>query len=151
MKTFKDLEFKPHNNCKGGIQAIMEFPNGYGISVIQGKYFYCNDNTYEVAVLKNGNLCYDTDITDDVLGYQTEEDITRIMKKLQTGDFKVQTEQYVEFKNYNYLVSNNLNKRIEVETLDELFDTISTFENEEYPIRLQKCLDDTVIKEILLK
>ena len=83
MFTFKDLQFKPHSLFTvDAIQAIMEFDNGYGVSVIRGQYFYCNENTYEVAILKDGDLCYD--ITDDVLGYQTEDQVTKIMKKLQT-------------------------------------------------------------------
>ena len=83
MFTFKDLQFEPHPIMTAdAIQAIMEFDNGYGISVIRGQYFYCNENTYEVAILKDGDLCYD--ITDDVLGYQTKDQVTKIMKKLQT-------------------------------------------------------------------
>lgn len=87
MFTFKDLQFKPHSIMTAdptAIQAIMEFDNGYGVSVIRGQLFYCNENTYEVAILKDGDLCYDTPITDDVLGYQTKDQVTKIMKKLQT-------------------------------------------------------------------
>lgn len=81
MFTFKDLQFEPHSIMTAdAIQAIMEFDNGYG--VIRGHYFYCSENTYEVAILKDGDICYD--ITDDVLGYQTKDQVTKIMKKLQT-------------------------------------------------------------------
>ena len=88
MLKFKDLEFKAHlfdEIDPTAIQAIINFDNGYGVSVVRGKYFfYCNDNTYEVAILKDGNLCYDTPIASDVLGYQTKDQITKIMKELQT-------------------------------------------------------------------
>ena len=87
MFTFKDLQFEPHSLFTidpTAIQAIMEFDNGYGVSVIRGQCFYCNENTYEVAILKDGDICYDTPITDDVLGYQTKDQVTKIMKKLQT-------------------------------------------------------------------
>lgn len=81
MFTFKDLQFEPHSLFTvDAIQAIMEFDNGYG--VIRGQYFYYNENTYEVAILKDGDICYD--IIVDVLGYQTEDQVTKIMKKLQT-------------------------------------------------------------------
>lgn len=85
MKTFKDLKFNDHpaKNHGFGVQAMMHFENGYGISVVNGKYAYCSEGTYEVAVLKNGSLCYSTDITDDVLSYQSECDITGVMLKLQ--------------------------------------------------------------------
>ena len=36
MKTFKDLKFKPHRTGEGK-QAVMLFPNGYGVSVVRFK------------------------------------------------------------------------------------------------------------------
>ncbi len=62
----------------------MEFENGYGVSVVSGDLFYSNGiDTYEVGILKDGILCCDTYITDDVLGYQNEEEVTEIMRKVQ--------------------------------------------------------------------
>jgi len=84
MKTFQDLQFKQHNlNPYFESQAVMNFDNGYGVSVINGKGAYASESTYEVAVLLDGNLCYTSGLTTDVLGYQTEEDVTMIMIKLQ--------------------------------------------------------------------
>lgn len=84
MKTFNDLEFKPHKSIKRGFIARLNFPNKYGISVIFGNpLFRCSKNTYEVAILKNGHLCYSTPITDDVLGYQSIDNINAIMKEIQ--------------------------------------------------------------------
>ena len=40
MKTFKDLEFNPHPNHMGGVQAIAKFDNGYGASVVCTPYTY---------------------------------------------------------------------------------------------------------------
>ena len=62
----------------------MDFENGYGISVIFGSMFYSNGiDTYEVGILKDGILCYDTPITDDVIGYITADEVTDIMRKIQ--------------------------------------------------------------------
>lgn len=88
MKTFKHLKFKPHPanypGCDDGTQARMDFPNGYGVSVITGSMFYSTPDTpYELAILKNGRLCYDTPITDDVLGYLTKKEVTEVMKQVQ--------------------------------------------------------------------
>ena len=80
MKTFKDLEFK---NISGLNRAFLEFNNGYGISVINGHGAYCDDETYEAAVLFHGKITYNTPITDDVLTYQTPKDITNAMKQIQ--------------------------------------------------------------------
>ena len=85
MKTFKDLEFKIHpNHPLFDTQAEMHFENGYGVSVITGKSAYSNSiNTYEVAILFEGQITYNTHITDDVIGYQDEDDVNDIMKKVQ--------------------------------------------------------------------
>ena len=34
--------------------------------------------TFEVAVLYKNEICYDSPITDDVLGYQTEDEVHEI-------------------------------------------------------------------------
>lgn len=84
MKTFDDLKFYPHHYSIDGQQAVLYFGNGYGCSVLIGKDFYSNGiDTYELGVLRDGLLCYDTPITDDVLGYLTKEEVTIVMKKIQ--------------------------------------------------------------------
>lgn len=83
MKTFKDLEFEKRDDFGFDSQAVMEFPNGWGLSVINGSFAYSYEGTYEVAILNNGTIDYSTKITDDVLRYQTPEEITDVMKKLQ--------------------------------------------------------------------
>lgn len=91
MKTFKHLTFKKREFGLleyTGSQAKMFFKNGYGVSVITGFGAYGNEsNPYEVAVImKSGDgfeICYNTPITDDVIGYCNEEDVTEIMKKVQ--------------------------------------------------------------------
>jgi hypothetical protein len=83
MKTFADLEFKPRESIFG-IQSRMDFDNGFGVSVIKGEYSYGGkDGLYELAVMKNGYLTYDTPITDDVLGDLTPDDVTEAMAKVQ--------------------------------------------------------------------
>lgn len=87
MKTFNDLIFGQHinNNIKETKQARMQFDNGYGISVLLGGYgIYSNGiDTYEVAILYNDELCYDSGLCDNILTYQTQEQITELMEKIQ--------------------------------------------------------------------
>lgn len=88
MKTFEDLEFVKRETCsfdtRHASQARYTFDNGYEVSVLFGTPFYSDGiDTYEVAILKDGDLCYDTHITDDVLGYRTKEEVTEIMKQVQ--------------------------------------------------------------------
>ena len=77
--NFSDLQFQPHS-IGNGVQAKHFFDNGYGISVVRfpGSYGF-RDGLYESAVLKgteeDWELCYNSVITDDVLGYQSEEEV----------------------------------------------------------------------------
>ncbi|WP_233522884.1 MULTISPECIES: hypothetical protein [unclassified Bacteroides] len=98
MKNINDLVFNPHPIAKEAEklpsdmrqmyaeskQAKMDFENGYGISVLFGSMFYSNGiDTYEVGILKDGVLCYNTPITNDVIGYVTADEVTDIMRKIQ--------------------------------------------------------------------
>ena len=84
MKTFKDLEFKQHPSADGLISRIT-FENGYGASVVRHEYSYGGkDGLYEVAVLdSDGELTYSTPVTDDVIGYLRDIDVTDVMEKIQ--------------------------------------------------------------------
>ena len=86
MKKFQDLPFFPINDgFMVGKKARMNFDNGYGVSVVSHSYSYGGRNgLYEVAVLdSNDELTYDTPVTNDVIGYLTEEDVTDVMKQVQ--------------------------------------------------------------------
>ncbi len=85
MKTFKDLEFNPHPGHLAGVQARIQFDNGYGASVVCTPYTYGGDKgLYELAVFgSDGHITYDTPITNDVLGYLSEQDVTEILIKIQ--------------------------------------------------------------------
>jgi hypothetical protein len=90
LKTFKDLKFKPHPIDPNGLLARFYFDNGYGISVCRffGSY-KDNHHQWEIAVLswdeetKKMDLCYDTPITNDVIGYLYEDEVSKIMEDIQ--------------------------------------------------------------------
>jgi hypothetical protein len=84
MKTFSDLEFKPHPMGSGIISRI-KFDNGFGASVVKGPHTYGGDRgLYELGVLdSNGQLTYDTSVTSDLEGYLTEEDVTKLLTQIQ--------------------------------------------------------------------
>ena len=80
---FSDLEFEDMPKRYEGIQAIHEFKNGYGVSVVRHNFSYGGDaGLYEVAVLKDGGLCYDTAVADDVIGWCDEEKVTEILQQV---------------------------------------------------------------------
>lgn len=73
-----------YNDVVGIRQWLIGFKNGYEASVISGKYTYTDkEHPYELAVLKNGELCYDTPITNDVIGYLTEDEVGEILEKIE--------------------------------------------------------------------
>ncbi len=68
----------------GGIRYEFRFENGYGASVIKfyGSYGYEKD-LWELAVLDHdGDLCCDTEITDDVIGYLADEEVCEYLEKI---------------------------------------------------------------------
>jgi hypothetical protein len=78
---FDDLKFV---SSRMGVQAKHEFPNGYMASVVKGPYTYGGDEgLYELAVIKDNKCCYDTPITDDVEGYQTPEEISALLERIE--------------------------------------------------------------------
>ena len=89
MLKFSDLEFKQHPHIPGNnaVQALKFFSNGYGVSIVRfpGSYGY-SQGLYEVAVIegtdKEYELCYDTPITDDVLGHLDEQDVENIINEV---------------------------------------------------------------------
>ena len=89
MKKFKDLKFEPYSIAKSGLDnykdakhATETFENGYGVSVLFGSCFYSNGkDTYEVSVLFDGSITYNTDITNDVMGHLSEDEVSEVMSK----------------------------------------------------------------------
>ena len=94
MKQFSDLVFNPHPSMEG-VQALHFFDNGYGISVIRFKLphrdgygsYTDNENEWEAAVLVGNkddcSISYNTDITGDVIGHLSSDEVTQLMIKIQ--------------------------------------------------------------------
>ena len=85
MNTFDDLVFDIMNNDIKWIRARLKFDNGYGVSVVQGPHSYGGKvGLYELAVLDaDGDVCYDTPITDNVIGFLKPEDVSKHMIEIQ--------------------------------------------------------------------
>jgi hypothetical protein len=84
---FSDLNFQPHPVWFDAVQAKHFFDNGYGISVIRSQSSYGgSEGLYEAAVLKGDDeeyeVCYETPITSDVLGHQTEKNIESVLSQI---------------------------------------------------------------------
>ncbi len=79
--NFKTL---PSNPVNGGIQYHFKADNGYGASIVQHQFSYGNkQGLWELAVIgKEGQIDYNTPITDDVLGYLSEEEVNATLDKI---------------------------------------------------------------------
>ena len=80
------------NPINGGVQYKHFFTNGYGVSIVQHSFSHgASQGLWEMAVLKgtkdDWDICYDTPITSDVLGYLTVSDV---------NDYCTQVEQLPE-------------------------------------------------------
>lgn len=78
---------RPHT--LGGVQRLYKFENSYGASVVRTPYSYGGDRgLWELAVIKYENggdswhLCYDTPITNDVLGHLSEAEVGEFVEKI---------------------------------------------------------------------
>jgi hypothetical protein len=85
MKTFKDIIFKTNPmGADFGIVSRTQFDNGYEVSVVKSEHSYGGkDGLYELAIFKDDEICYDTPITNNVLGYLTDKDVTEVLIKIQ--------------------------------------------------------------------
>jgi hypothetical protein len=85
--TFQELEFQLHPMGMGK-QCIVQYSNGYGASIVQGPHTYGGkDGLYELAVFgKDGEITYDTTITNDVLGYLSEAEVEKTLLDIKNLD-----------------------------------------------------------------
>lgn len=64
------------NSLFAGYQYTAYFENGYGIDIVKHNGSYGReDDMWKIAVMKDGECCYDTPITDDVIGWLTSEEV----------------------------------------------------------------------------
>jgi hypothetical protein len=80
--NFPDEQLRKRHQL-GGEWYEYTFANGYGASVVRNAYSYGGpQGKWELAVIKDGDLCYDTDITDDVLGWLEPVDVAAALSKI---------------------------------------------------------------------
>ena len=71
------------HSSEDGLNYIVHYPNGYGASIVKNeRSFGRKQDLWELAVLKGVKFCYDTEITNDVCGYLTEEQVVSICGRI---------------------------------------------------------------------
>ena len=85
MKTFNDLTFNDHpNGMDGAVQAKLILDNNITLSVVGGSGLYGDGvESFEVGAWHNdSNDWIRLSEHDDVIGWQSKEDIDQIIQKL---------------------------------------------------------------------
>ena len=91
LLNFDDLDFKPHRHADG-VQAVLDLGNHLSISVVanndggQGLYGQVSDGLYEVAVFYKNDMI-PLSPSDDVVGWQSSNQISYLMMKAQVEAF----------------------------------------------------------------
>ena len=87
MKTFDDLIFTKHpNNIDGCVQAKLILDNNITLSVVGGSYGLYGDGveSFEIGAWHNdSNDWIQLSESDDVIGWQSKEDINQIIQRLE--------------------------------------------------------------------
>ena len=83
LRYDKFKQYEIETNEKG--HWIFKFPNNYGASVIKhyGSYNYEEDK-FELAVLHNNKLTYSTPITDDVIGWLSNDEVINLLETIKS-------------------------------------------------------------------
>jgi len=69
---------------KLGYQKFVEFDNGYTASVVSNDMSYGGDSgLFEIAILYNDSIVYDTGLTEDVIGFLDFQEVADTLKKIE--------------------------------------------------------------------
>lgn len=90
MPKIKFGNYEPVEDLSGHFPSFSkllyhyEFKNGYGASVLRSSYSFGGDRgLFELAVLKDGDICYSTPITNDVIGYLTADEVAKYLQQIE--------------------------------------------------------------------
>ena len=84
-----DFKTLPSKETNGGIQYIFKADNGYGASIVKHDFSYGGrEGLWELAVIQfevtgDWDICYDTPVTNDVLGHLSDDEVNELLIKIQ--------------------------------------------------------------------
>ena len=87
VERFREY-LKDTNYVNNGVQHKYAFPNGYGASVVKHDFSYGGkQGLWELAVLdftidEEGDLCYTSGITDDVIGHLSWKNVEEFLSEI---------------------------------------------------------------------
>ena len=83
--TTEAIDLRPYADLAMRRLWRIQFPNKYGAYIIGGGpgTYGDGEKTFEVTILYEDEPCCDTPIANDVLGYQTEDEVHEILKQIE--------------------------------------------------------------------
>jgi hypothetical protein len=67
----------------GGHHFVAMFPNGYEASIVSHQFSYGGrEGLWEIAIIKDDEIRYDTGITSEVLGFLTPDEVRGYLWKI---------------------------------------------------------------------
>lgn len=103
MTKIKFGNYEPIEDLSGHFPSFSkllyhyEFKNGYGASVLRSSYSFGGDRgLFELAVLKDGDICYSTPITNNVIGYLTADEVTGYLQQIEKTTGLTKGENYMK-------------------------------------------------------
>jgi hypothetical protein len=65
-------------------QKVFSFSNGFGASVVCKHGTYGSEfDLFEVAVLRDGDICYNSGLTTDTIGWLDFQEVADLLKKIE--------------------------------------------------------------------
>ena len=68
-------------------RAYVSFDNGFYVSILNGLYSVGDVDEYELAIMDKDGICYDTPLSDDIIGHLTKEDVEKWLKDVSQLDY----------------------------------------------------------------
>jgi hypothetical protein len=70
--------------AKNQYVKVVKFDNGYQASIVSHQYSYGGENgLFEIAVLHDGEIVYDTPVTNDVIGHLDFAGVAATLKDIE--------------------------------------------------------------------
>jgi hypothetical protein len=68
-------------------RAYVDFDNGFYVSIINGLYSIGDVDQYEIAIMDKNGVCYDTTLTDDVVGGLDKQGVEKWLRSVSLLDY----------------------------------------------------------------
>jgi hypothetical protein len=73
------------------VRAYVDFDNGFYVSILNSIHSHGAIDEYEIAILDENGICYDTPLTNDVVGHLDKKGVEKWLKDVSELDYNNRT------------------------------------------------------------